>query len=51
MCLFLREREKEKERKRKWGRERGKQRIQSRLLAVSIELDVGLELTNCEIMT
>ena len=33
------------------GRERGRERIPSRLHAVSAEPDAGLELTNCEIMT
>ena len=35
------------------GSERGRHRIGSRLrtLSVSTEPDVGLELTNCEIMT
>ena len=32
-------------------RERGRHRIRSRLQAVSTEPDVGLEPTNCEIMT
>ena len=32
-------------------RERGRERIPSRLQAVSTEPDVGLEPTNCEIMT
>ena len=37
----------------KWGRgrEREKERIPSRLQAVSAEPDAGLKLTNCEIMT
>ena len=34
-----------------WQRERGRERIPNRLHAVSAELDVGLQLTNCEIMT
>ena len=34
-----------------WDRERGRERISSRLRAVSIEPYVGLELTKCEIMT
>ena len=36
-----------------WGRgkERGKERIPSRLRAVSVKLDVGLDPQNCEIMT
>ena len=33
------------------GREREGQRIQSRLCSDSTEPDVGLELTNCEIVT
>ena len=33
------------------GRGRGGERIQSRVCADSNEPDVGLELTNCEIMT
>ena len=33
------------------GRERGRERIPSRLHTVSAEPDVGLETTNCEIMT
>ena len=33
------------------GRERGRARIPSRLHAVSAEPNVGLELTNCKIMT
>ena len=33
------------------GRERGRERIPSKLHAVSAEPDVGLDLTNCEIMT
>ena len=32
-------------------RERGRERIPSRLYTVSVEPDAGLELTNCEIMT
>ena len=45
--LFLRERE------HKWGRDRERDihRISSRLQAVSAEPDVGLELTDLEIMT
>ena len=40
------------ERDRVWGkgRETGRQRIPSRLCAVSTEPDVGLKLTSCEIM-
>ena len=33
------------------GREKGKERIPSRLHTVSSERDTGLDLTNCEIMT
>ena len=43
----MREREREQGRVRQKGRER----VPSRLHAVSTELDVGLELTNWEIMT
>ena len=32
-------------------RERGRERIPSRLHTISAEPDVGLDLTNCEIMT
>ena len=49
----MREREREREREHEWGKgaERERQRIPSRLRAVSTEPDVGLELTNGEIMT
>ena len=49
----MRERERERERELRRGRERGRQRIKagSRLRGISTEPDVGLELTNCEIMT
>ena len=50
LCLFFyfeRERAQAEERQR----ERGRERIPSRLCTVSTESDVGLELTNCEIMT
>ena len=55
----MRETEKEKEEGREGGREidsvsRGRaerERISSRLHAVRAEPDVGLKLTNCEIMT
>ena len=42
--FILRERERERERASKLGRdrERGRQKIQSRLCAVSVERDVGL---------
>ena len=45
--------ERHREREREWGRgrERGRERMSSRLCAVSTESDVGLELTNHEIMT
>ena len=43
--------ERKSENKRGRGREKGKERIPSRLHAVSIEPKAGLELTNCEIMT
>ena len=33
------------------GRERGRERILSRFHAISAEPDVGLNPTNCEIMT
>ena len=33
------------------GAGRGRERIPSRLCAVSAEPDLGLDLTNCEIMT
>ena len=53
-----RERERERERERKHERGRGRERegdteseAGSRLPAVSTELDVGLKLTDCEIMT
>ena len=47
----MRETERERERAHSWGREKGRQRIPSRLRAVSAEPDVGLELTDREIMT
>ena len=53
-CLFLRERKRERDRALQLGegqRERGRQKIQSRLCLESIEPDVGLELTNHEIVT
>ena len=48
-----REREHEREHMCEWGkgRERGKERIPSRLYTVSVEPDTWLELTNHEIMT
>ena len=50
----MRERERERERAHKWGEghgERGRQMTPSRLNADSRESDVGLKLTNPEIMT
>ena len=49
----MREREGERERAYTSGgrAERGRQRIQSRLPAISTKPDVGLEFTNREIMT
>ena len=47
--LFLRERESTHELGR--DRERGRERMPSRFHAISTEPDVGLELTNWEIMT
>ena len=41
----------EKESKQGKGRERGRERIPSRLHAVSTEPDAGLKLMNCEIIT
>ena len=51
--LFLREREKERESARKQGRgrERGRERIPSRLHTISTKPNVGLEPTNCDIVT
>ena len=52
-CLFERERERERERAHKQGgaeREKGRERIPSRLCTISEEPDAGLELMNCEIM-
>ena len=45
--------ERERERESKWGRgrEKGRERIPSRLHTVSTEPNVGLQLTNSEIMT
>ena len=52
-CLFSfeRERERETESEQGRGRERGRQRIPSRFHTISTELDMGLEHTNCELMT
>ena len=47
--LIVRERENVSERGAE--RERGRERIPSRLCAVSVDPDVGLSLTNHEIMT
>ena len=47
--FILREREKEREREHK--KETGRDRIPSRFRAVSAEPDMGLDLTNCQIMT
>ena len=46
--MYFWERERKRERKHEWGRdrERGKERIPSRLHTVSAEPDVGLQLTN-----
>ena len=46
---LLRDRDRDREREREQARE-GEREIPSRLLAVSTEPDVGLQLTNCEIM-
>ena len=43
--------EKESKQEQGRGRDRGRERIPSRLHAVSAEPDAGLELTNHEIMT
>ena len=50
ICIYS-ERERERERTSRGGAERGRQRILSRLCAVSTEPDVGLEPTNREMMT
>ena len=47
----MRVRERETEHEQGRGRERGRQRIPSRLHTVSTETNVGLKLTNHEIMT
>ena len=49
--IYLRERDRERERSWGRGRERGRERIPSTFPAVSTEPDMGLSLTNCEIMT
>ena len=46
-----RERESESEHEQGRGRERDRVRISSRLCTVSAKPHMGLELTNCEIMT
>ena len=51
MYLCLRERERERERASRERAEREGDRIPSRLHTVSREPDVGLEPTNCDIMT
>ena len=51
MFYLLKEREREHERRRGAEREREKERIPRRLCAVRAEPNVGLDLTNCEIMT
>ena len=51
LFIFEREREKKGENKRGRGRERRGQRIQSGLCTDSSKSSVGLELTNCEVMT
>ena len=48
---FIFERLRETEYEQGMGRESGRYRIWSRLLAVSREPDAGFESTNCEIMT
>ena len=45
MCIYFWEREQGR------GREKGRERIQSRLHAVGAEPDAGLELTNHKIMS
>ena len=49
--LFLVERERESKHEQGRGRERGRQRIPSRLRALSTEPNAGLEPTNREIVT
>ena len=52
MYLFSKERKTEREQETEKGREGDTEsEADSRLQAVSTEPDVGLELTNCEIMT
>ena len=48
--FILRERESRGRAKRETETERERERTLSRFYAVSAELDVGLDLTNCEIM-
>ena len=48
----MRERDRQTDREKVGGgAERGRQQIPNRLHAVSAEPDVGLDLTNCKIMT
>ena len=51
LILILRERERERERAGEGPGESKRERIPSRVLAVSTEPDAGFELTNGEIMT
>ena len=53
LSLFIYSERKKEEREHEGagGKERGRDRIPSRLCAVSSEPDMGLEPTNCEIMT
>ena len=53
ILFILKENESESERECEQGkgRERGRERIPSRLHTVSVEPNMGLEPTNCEIMT
>ena len=44
-------RERDRESKQGRGRETGRERLISRLHAVSAEPDLGLKLTNCEMVT
>ena len=48
--FILRKRERERERKCMWAEEGQRERIPSRLHAVSAEPQAGLDLTTCEIM-
>ena len=51
LFTFERETDRQRERMRERQRQRKRERILSRLHAISTECDLGLELTNCEIMT